>query len=182
MANNVLVVHYFPPECGNIENVHADELNTNVCALLNSGGGKLDLTSDDADMAKAAKVDIKWCIEYFKTILGTLNVYDYFRQISEPEENRVTLVVSGLPTLCTLKTNLYLTTHGQMEMLQPFEHHAWHEILGHRVFETSKHEIPTQFRFGDKCGIGKSKTVRFENPKPVETNFNLEIIQKKLTI
>lgn len=179
--NNILVIHYSPPECDNIEILHGDELKTNVCALLNSGGGKLDLTSNDAGMAKAAKEDIKSCIEHFKTIIGAYNVQNCL-EISEPEDNRVTLIVSGLPTLCTLKTNLYLPTHTQMDLVHPLEQDALHEILEHRVAEISKHEIPTHFRFKDKFGIGRLKTVRFENPKSVESDFNFNIILKELTI
>ena len=179
--SNVSVVYYSPLEYDNIQILHQDELKMNVCALLNSGGGKLDLTNDDADMVIAAKEDIQWCIEHFKTIVGPLDVHKCFK-ISEPQDNRVTLNVSGLPTLCTLKTHLYIPTLCQMEMVGPREQDALQEILGHRVFETSKHEIPTQFRFDDKCSINKSKTVRFENPRRVKSDSNLEIILKKLPI
>ena len=140
------------------------EIERNICALLNSNGGKLVLTtSKDTDMTDALK-KIKPYEQYFRSVIGVYPVHKYFEILQEG--NTITFVVSGLPSLCTLRTNLYLPADRQMLLLPGTERGTLCKILFEsRIVEISKNEMPEQFRYGHTTNLHESKSVQFKNIK-----------------
>ena len=140
-----------------------EEIQKSICALLNSNGGKLVLTArNDTDLVNADK-NIRPCEQYFRNnVIGVYNVHKYI--VLKRVGNRITLVVSGLPTLCTLNTNLYLPTDRQMVLLPATEQDALRKILFEsRIVEISEHKVPEKFCYGHKTKFGESKTVQLKN-------------------
>ena len=139
-------------------------IERNICALLNSNGGKLVLTtSKDTDMTDALK-KIKPYEQYFRNVIGVYPVHKYFEILQEG--NVITFLVSGLPSLCTLNTNLYLSANRQMILLPGTRRGTLRKILFEsRIVEISKHEVSEQFSYGHTTDLRKSKTVCFKEIK-----------------
>ena len=140
------------------------EIECKICALLNSNGGQLVLTtSKDTDMTDALK-KIKPYEQHFRNVIGTYPVHEYFKILQEG--NTIILVVSGLPSLCTLNTNLYLPTDRQIILLPGTERGTLRKILFEsRIVEILKHEVPEQFCYGHTTDLHESKTVQFKEIK-----------------
>ena len=174
-----LDVHIYVGERYNIPVSHGETIKESVCALLNSNGGKLVLTArKDTNMER----NVCSCEQYFMSVIGTFNVHKCF-QISELEDNRVALVISGVSRLCTLKTNLYIpSSAGGVSLVSPVEQHALREILfERRVVEISKHEVPEQFCYGDKLEFRESKTIQFKNIRTDKGQFASRAIGSRFT-
>ena len=158
------------------------EIETIVCALFNSNGGKLIVTAGkDGDKIDVDK-KIRPCEQYFQGVIGTKYVQQYFR-ISVVNDSRVVLDVSALPILCTLCTNLRLPTNTETPFLPPIEHDELRKILfERRDVETSEQEIPEQFLYGDKLNIFQSKTVQFKKPgNKADKDFASRAIKSNFT-
>ena len=140
------------------------DIEKKICALLNSNGGKLVLTtSKGTDMTDALK-KIKPYEQYFRNVIGVYPVHEYFEILQEC--NRIILVVSGLPSLCTLSTNLYLPTDRQMLLVPGTERGTLRKILFEsRIVEISKNQVPEQFRYGHATNLHESKSVQFKDIK-----------------
>ena len=140
------------------------DIEKKICALLNSNGGKLVLTtSKDTDMIDALK-KIKPYEQYFRNVIGVYPVHEYFEILQEG--NRIILVVSGLPSLCTLSTNLYLPTDRQMLLVPGTEQGTLRKILFEsRIVEISKNQVPEHFCYGHTTNLHESKSVQFKNIK-----------------
>ena len=182
-------MHIVPKMANNDVNLEVDladdaRIKKSICALLNSNGGKLTLTaSNDTDLANADK-NIHRCEQNFRNnVIGVYNVHKYI-EVLKRVDNRITLVVSGLPTLCTLNTNLYLPTDRQVVLLPATEQDALRKILFEsRIVEISEHEVPEQFCYEHKTKFGESKTVQLkhiEAKKKGRKDFVSRAIDNKL--
>ena len=149
-----------------------------ICALLNSEGGRLVLSArNDTNIVE----NVHSFEQYFKGVIGSYNVHKCF-EISELEDNRVTLVVSGLPRSCTLNTHLYLPSSTAISSLVPIEQRALREILfENRAVGNSEHDVPEQLCYGHKLEFGESKTVQFKNLKTDEGDFASRAIGDRFT-
>ena len=159
------------------------DIERKICAFLNSNGGKLVLTtSKDTDMTDALK-KIKPYEQYFRNVIGVYSVHKYFEILQEG--NRIILVVSGLPSLCTLTTNLYLPADRQMLLLSGTERGTLRKILFEScIVEISNSFEPEQFCYGHATNLRESNTVRFKNinaPRKGRKDFVSRAIDNKFT-
>lgn len=172
------------------ENILAT-INQNVCALLNSNGGKLILKATDGDPnspgvnLEADKI-VRPTEQYFQNIIATSNVNKKLR-ISNQSPNEITLTIKGHASVCTLSYNTYLPTDTQVLLVSPVEVETLREILDvNRIVDVTEIEknVPSQFILGCSIGIKESKTAQFKNLKAKkEGNYNLasRLINNKLT-
>ena len=137
-----------------------DKIQMNICALSNSNGGKLILIIDDD--TRGDNGDIVRPIEQRLEHVLHIDELHKVKDVIE-EKNKVTLVVPGLPRLCTMKTNLFMSTNEKVEMIPSIEDVNVREILfERRVVEIPEQQVPEHFYLNRDCGFRESKTVVFK--------------------
>ena len=152
-----------------------DEIKKIVCALFNSGGGKLVVKITDATIDRkgdTAVIDlvIHPIEQYFKSIISISEVHKNIK-IFRLEYDCITIHILGLSALCTLSTNLFLPTETEISLIPAYDRDTVREILhGYRIVEISQQKVPEQFLFGSHCGMRESKTVLFKHLKTEKTN------------
>ena len=152
-----------------------DEIKKSVCALFNSGGGKLVVKITDATNDRkidAAVIDriIRPIEQYFKNIITISEVHKNINR-SESEHDCITLHISGLSGLCTLSTHMFLPTESEISLIPGKELDTIRAILrGGRIVEISEQKPYEQFLLGNECGMCESKTVQFKQLKTEETS------------
>ena len=157
-----------------------DEIEMNICALSNSNGGKLILIIDDD--TSMDNVDIVRRIE--QRLKPVLHIRELQKvKLVIEEKSKITLVVPGLPRLCTVKTNLFLTTNKEVQMISAIEDVKVREILfERRVVEIPDQQVPEHFDLDHDCDFRESVTVQFKQLKTEKTknkNFASRIIDNK---
>lgn len=166
------------------------KIKQNVCALLNSKGGKLKLTMTDGegDGNNIMEVDkiIRPIEQFFQNVIATSGVSKHLG-ISNQTFNKITWVVDGFESLCTLNYNLFLPTDTQVLLLSPVENDTARDILNiNRIVDVTETDrnIPTKFILNCSIGIKESKTVQFKNLKTEKSKCNdlgSRIVHNKLT-
>ncbi|CAB4022906.1 Hypothetical predicted protein [Paramuricea clavata] len=159
------------------------EIKKNVCALLNTDGGRLVLIANDAtdDNTINADIVVRPIEQQFKNIIGSGVHYKF--DVVEQTNNKITLDIQRLPKLCTLTTNLFLPTNTEIQLFPATEQNTLKHILFERcIVEISEQTLPEQFSSGSKCGIRESKTVQFKclkTEKKGKTDFADRVINNK---
>ena len=156
-----------------------DEIEMNICALTNSNGGKLILIIDDT---RGDNGDIVRRIEQLLKLVLHIGELHKVKNVIE-EKSKVTLVVPGVSRLCTVKTNLFMSTNTEVQMIPAIEDVNVREILyERRVVEIPEQQVPAHFDLGSDCGFRASRTVQLKQLKTEKTknkNFASRIINNK---
>ena len=150
------------------------KIRQSVCALFNSGGGKLVVKITDATIDRKDDTNVIDCIihpieQYFKSII-TLSEVSENINICKSEYDCITLRISGLPALCTLNANLFLPTETEISLIPANELDTIRTILRGRIAEVSELKVPEQFLSGSHCGMRESKTIQFKHLKTEKTS------------
>lgn len=161
------------------------EIKKNVCALLNTDGGRLVLIANDAtddNMIDADSV-VRPIEQQFQNIIGSEVHYKF--DVLEQTNNKITLDIQGLPILCTFITNLFLPTCTEIQLIYAWEKDRLQQILfERRIVEISEQDLPELFFLKCKCGFHESQTVQFKclkTEKTGKTDFADRVINNKFT-
>ena len=157
-----------------------DEIEINICVLSNSNGGKLILKIDDDTSGDSGDI-VRRIEQRLKPVLHIGELQKVKHVIEEKGE--MTLVVPGLRRLCTVKTNLFVTTNKEVHMIPAIEDVNVREILfERRVVEIREQKVPEHFYLNRDCGFRESINMQFKQLKTEKTknkNFASRIIDNK---
>ena len=160
-----------------------DEIKIDICALLNTNGGRLVLKAIDATVDNKIHCDniiqsIEVLLLEFVGLSKTDKNFNW-----ERDYNTITLGIRGLPILCTLNSNLFLPIQLSIIMLR--ETDRIREILfERRVVELPQPTPRKKFYLGCDSGLEESNSIQLKNLNPEKTksiNLGGRMVKHKLT-
>ena len=172
---------------------HKDCIKKYICALLNSGGGELILTTEKDTNTVATDnrfqfQDVFRAIEQiFHEVIGTACVSSHLT-ISSQTKSKIILLVKGLHSLCTLCYNMFLPTETQVLPIKCNEMDIVIKLMDfNRLVDISDFDNSPQidqFLYNSVIDIRESKMVQFKCLKSEESEHNdlaTRIISNKFT-
>ena len=138
------------------------EILKTICALHNSNGGTLKLSSSGKYRLNQDIV-VRTTEEESRNVFNISELYENFK-IHDQTTDSLTLRIQRPSSLVTMKLNIFFPTETQvLEYLPLRDRCIFLQLMGRKFCEPNENEVPVDFISKDSSGLKESDTVQLKN-------------------
>ena len=157
------------------------EILKTICALHNSNGGTLKLSSSGKYRLNQ-DIAVRLAEEGSRNVFNISEIYENFK-IHDQTTDSLTLRIQRSSSLVTMKLNIFFPTETQvLEYLPVKDQWIFLQLMNRKFCKPNENEVPVDFISKDFSGLKESDTVQLKNlTTKVTTNVTTKVTTEVTT-